>query len=215
MMRSFYRPAVALPFKEPGNAMSIFRLIAAVLLTIAPVTTTPAAAAIVNVTLAGTFNGMLGGSGFADQALSFSGVIDTDTVDEVFDEFHYVLSALSVRFNGSIYVISEPTIFFIAPKSQMAGFTDPDVSKGLIRFDYLNGNRVIDNELNQPFETSGGKLQIGTGSNVSISGLTFPPAAAVPELGTWMMLLLGFAVTGAGLRQRRKALRLALIKAST
>lgn len=185
--------------------MSISRMIAAASLAIAPVATTPAAAAIVNVTLTGTFNGMLGGNGFADQALSISGVTDTDTVDEVFDEFHYVLSALSVRFNGSSYDISEPTIFFIAPKSQMAGFADPDASKGLVRFDFLNGNRVIDDALTQPFETSGGRLQIGAGSNVSISGLAFPAAAAVPEPGTWLMLLLGFAVTGAAVRRRRSA----------
>lgn len=208
LMRFFHRPAVALPFKEPGNVMSIFHVITAALLAFAPVSATPAAAAIVNVTLAGTFNGMLAGNGFTDETLSFSGVTNTDSVDDVFGEFHYVLSALSVRFDGLSYDISEPTIFFIAPKSRMAGFADPDVSKGLIRFDYLNGNRVIDDGLSQPFETSGGKLQIGAGSNVSISGLAFPPPAAVPEPGTWLMLLLGFAVTGAVVRQRRSAVAL-------
>ncbi|MET3828419.1 hypothetical protein ABIC16_004174 [Sphingomonas sp. PvP055] len=56
-----------------------------------------------------------------------------------------------------------------------------------------------------------GKLNTLTVNGVSFGGasiggsLSFTPTSAVPETATWMMMLAGFGMTGAGLRYRRRS----------
>lgn len=42
-------------------------------------------------------------------------------------------------------------------------------------------------------------------NGIGLTGIGFAPAAAIPEPGTWMMMLLGFGGIGFTLRRRRKA----------
>ncbi|UUR06810.1 DUF4394 domain-containing protein [Sphingomonas glaciei] len=51
--------------------------------------------------------------------------------------------------------------------------------------------------------TTGAATRIGTIGAGSLIGLSLAPAAAVPEPGTWAMMLLGFGAIGATMRRRR------------
>lgn len=53
--------------------------------------------------------------------------------------------------------------------------------------------------------TTGAATRIGTIGAGSLIGLSIAPAAAVPEPGTWAMMLLGFGAIGAAMRRRRSA----------
>lgn len=59
--------------------------------------------------------------------------------------------------------------------------------------------------------TTGAATRIGTIGAGNLIGLSLAPAAAVPEPGTWAMMLIGFGAIGAATRRRRSAkARLAL-----
>jgi hypothetical protein len=53
--------------------------------------------------------------------------------------------------------------------------------------------------------TTGAATRIGTIGAGNLIGLSLAPAAAVPEPGTWAMMLLGFGAIGFAMRRRRPA----------
>lgn len=184
--------------------MSALRLLAITLLAVSPLVAHPAAAA--DIMIAGTFDGSLGSQSFAAQAMSFHGSTVADDPDEVFDELQYALSSLTVTLQGTNYIVTEPTMFFFAPSSSLAGIVDLDASKGLIRFDYGRNNAVLVDALTQSFATDHGTLSIGVGTGVRFSGVNLPGGAgAVPEPATWAMMLIGFAAAGTVLGRRTRA----------
>lgn len=183
--------------------MILLRLLASALLVLTPLATTPAMAAAFDITIAGTFNGSLDGRDFTGRSLIFTGVTDSDDTDEVFDEIHHPFVSLTVRLDDIDYAVTDAAIFFVAPLSGLAGIVDPDASRGLIRFDYTNENIVIVDDLTLSFATSGGALRVGTGSSVSVAGITLPNInTAVPEPAGWVMMMLGFVLTGFAVRKR-------------
>lgn len=176
------------------------RPITALLLAFAALFSSPAMAAT-TITVTGTFDGTLAGQGFAGQALTFTGTTVADQPDEVFGEFQYLLASLVVTMGGTDLTVGEPAMFFVAPAGSLAGFVDPDASRGLIRFDYAMGNAVLDDALTQAFATSGGALRIGAGSGLNVTGVTL--SSAVPEPGAWVVMLVGIGGTGIAMRRRR------------
>ncbi|MEH3121666.1 MAG: PEPxxWA-CTERM sorting domain-containing protein [Sphingomonas phyllosphaerae] len=165
---------------------------------------TPAAAAVVNLSIVGDFDGSFDGRSFTNRTLTFTGTSESDTPDEVFDEYHYRLTSLSVTLDGTEHQVTEAATFFVAPLSHLAGIVDPDATKGLVRFDYSIDNRFYTDAQTQPFSTSGGLLLLGAGTNIALSGVSI---AAVPEPGTWAMMIVGFALIGVARRNRRHPLR--------
>ncbi len=179
--------------------MSRITLFAAALVAVLPFHAPAATAAVIDISITGTFDGSFAGQSFADRAITFAGTTDTDTPDEVFDEYHYRLASLSVTLDGVRHQVDEAAIFFIAPLSQLAGIADPDATKGLVRFRYDLGNSFYTDAQTQAFSTSGGALLLQAGSNIALASVS---NAAVPEPGTWMMMLLGFAAVGIATRRR-------------
>lgn len=203
------RPAACCPShrKRMTNLSQSYRfptkMLAGVLLALAPLVATPATATAMKIVLTGTFDGSLAGKTFSKQAVTFTGLSDTTGTEEVFDELHHPLSSLTAAWGGKTYKLNEATIFFVAPLSDLAGIVDPDASKGLVRFDYGAGNAFYTDDMTQAFTTSGGALLLRAGSGIRLAGLSLPATTpAVPEPATWAMLLLGFAVTGTALRRR-------------
>ena len=80
----------------------------------------------------------------------------------------------------------------------------------LHRFTGVDGNsptgRLLADSAGNLFGTtlSGGSQNLGTVFRISDAGfVTLPPTGAIPEPGTWAMLIAGFGVVGASLRRRR------------
>ncbi|MEH3123471.1 MAG: PEPxxWA-CTERM sorting domain-containing protein [Sphingomonas phyllosphaerae] len=165
---------------------------------------TPAAAAVINLSIVGDFDGSFDGRSFNGRTLTFTGTSESSTPDEVFDEYQYRLTSLSVTLDGKYHQVTEAAMFFIAPLSHLAGIVDPDATKGLVRFDYSIGNRFYTDAQTQPFSTSGGLLMLGAGTNIALSGVSI---AAVPEPGTWAMMIVGLALVGVATRNRKRSLR--------
>lgn len=164
---------------------------------------TPAAAVAMNFSIVGTFDGSLDGHLFTGRALTFAGTSESDTPEEVFDEYQYRLTSLSVMLDGSEHQVIEPSLFFIAPLSHLAGIVDPDASKGLVRFDYSMGNHFYTDAQTQPFSTSGGLLLLRAGTDIALTGVSI---AAVPEPKVWAMMIAGFGMIGGMMRRRRTVL---------
>lgn len=161
---------------------------------------TPAAAAAINLSITGRFDGSFDGRSFTDHSLSFVGTSESDTPDEVFGEYQYRLTSLSVTLDGAEHQVTEAAMFFVAPLSHLAGIVDPDATKGFVRFDYSSDNRFYTDAQTQPFSTSGGLLLLQAGTNIALSGVSVAP---VPEPGTWAMMIVGFALVGVATRKRR------------
>jgi hypothetical protein len=199
-----HHAAASAPFRsatDRSSAMSAFRLFAITLLALAPLAASPAGAA--SIMIAGTFDGTFADRSFAGKAVTFHGTTVADAPDEVFDERQYALSSLVVTLDGTDLVVTEPTMFFIAPLSRLAGIVDPDASRGLIRFDYSRNNIVLVDALTQSFATGSGLLRLGAGTGVRVSGIELSStASAVPEPASWAMILIGIAGAGTALRRQ-------------
>lgn len=77
-------------------------------------------------------------------------------------------------------------------------------SQGLFEVAFANNVNIVSGQLNT-LTVNGYSRGAG-----SYGGqLTFTPVAAVPELGTWGMMILGFAFAGSALRVRRRSAKIA------
>lgn len=179
--------------------MPLIRMLAVALIAIAPL---DAAAAAMPISITGTFDGTFDGRSFTGSSLTFVGTAEDDAPEDVFDEFHYRLASLSVTMNGTEHRVTEAAMFFFAPLSRLAGIADPDATKGLVRFDYSAGNRFHTDGQTQPFMTSGGYLLLSAGTNIALTGAS---VAAVPEPGSWALMMLGFATIGFAQRRRGRS----------
>lgn len=179
------------------------KIFAATLLALTALSAPNAGAVALNLSITGVFDGDLNDQPFSGRTITFTGMSDTDTPDEVFDEYQYQyqLTSLPVKLDGTDHQVTKAAMFFIWPLSQLAGIVDPDTTKGLVRFSYGRGNSFYSDAQTRMFSTSVGPLLIRAGTNIAISGVSI---AAVPEPATWGLMVLGFVSIGTMIRRRRR-----------
>lgn len=162
-----------------------------------PNTTPPGVIVDGAITLNGTNNIDLVGSAYTN---SFAGT--TTTALYGLDAFTDAL-VRATDANAGTYVNTNTTGGLFGPLGVTFGTGD------LVGFDISGTTNAGFFNLNDGFFsvnlTTGAATRIGTIGAGSLIGLSLAPAAAVPEPGTWAMMLLGFGAVGATLRRRRSA----------
>lgn len=165
----------------------------------------PAHAVGLAVSFSGLFDGTFGGQSFADARSTFTGIFDFDPAGPAFDGF-IPLTSLTAVSGGQNFTVFDPSVFAILPSVGAFGFGGVEAPYFLfalpndnpfgasIPVSYLGGGAA--------FETSAGTVTI---TDVTDATFSIALTGAVPEPATWGMLVLGFGLVGAGLRNRRTA----------
>lgn len=169
----------------------------------------PASAAMITYTLTGTGSGTIDGVAFSNQSFTVSGVGDTDDIYLVASNPSLPavpLTPPSITIGGVAGTISGSTMFFASQTLQAAGFARPFFSF----FDFSNaafasydlagalGPTSVELFFVDSFGTDLGEVAFS-----DVSGLVFTASTdAIPEPATWTMLIGGFGLAGAALRQR-------------
>lgn len=195
-------------------------LAASALLLALTLTPTAASAAVNVYTITGTGSGTLGSSIFTDAAFTFTLTGDTSNLSSnIIDP----LTTADVNIAGlGTVTIGIPTR--LGATNTVVFFSRSDSIGGSDLFDFVIGGPVdlasafspvtgtqvfALNQFNN-IATSGANLTFTSSSNVLFSS-SLGAIAAVPEPGTWSMMLLGFGAIGAParIRQRRRKIPLA------
>lgn len=185
-------------------------IVAAALATLAGLA--PAAAAPITYTLAGTIAGTLDGGEFGGTAV-FTGVGDTSTLVTGGTFVVVTLSSLKLVSGGVSYTVITPSEFF-ANVNGVSGFSSSET------FDFLDfsapelasytavtslAETPVTLDFTTSFVTDRGEIDLASATDLVFSA----SVAAVPEPATWSLMVTGFAVTGVGVRRRRRAAALA------
>lgn len=165
--------------------------------------TAPAAQAATTVTLGyeGTVSGQNQGSTFND-ATTFIGVT---TLEDIEDDLSFSFSSFEILFNGTLYTLAN------ASASVGAGGLDLFTDGTLVTTFAIAGAPSFDGvSISAPVSLLEGDVFTATpdigGVLITGGAGVATLAVAVPEPGTWAMLLIGFGALGAAMR-RRNAVR--------
>src|SRR4051812_19407089 len=180
----------------------------------------PATGAVVSYQIAGTGSGSLGGAIFTDAAYNILITGDTTTIAScsVFDVCEDVspttavvtiagLGSVAITHSTRVGVDRDNNAIFFGYGPGGADLLDFSITETEeSAFNFQAGYGPISSStlfaLNQfhDIDTNGGLLSLGESG--AITFLSFVPSA-VPEPGTWAMILLGFGAIGCVMRRRR------------
>lgn len=167
-------------------------------------------AAPITYTFSGTFEGTLNGQGFNTFA-TFTGTGDTGSLSTQGLTRYVNLDSLFALNNGTTYNVTTTSQFYLNGANYAGlffgccgngggGFSG--TGPGLVGYDAVSSlaTTALTQTFTGPvtFTTDQGTVQLTnfTGGSFSAS------LAAVPEPGTWALLILGFGAIGAGMRRR-------------
>lgn len=110
---------------------------------------------------------------------------------------------------GPFLVVNNPTLANGMPSGSTTTFgRSPDGNVITTEFG-ANGLTGTENSTTYVFRTNATAFDnlgfFGIINGSTLSGRTFQPTGAVPEPGTWAMMLIGFGAMGVSLRRRRKS----------
>lgn len=110
---------------------------------------------------------------------------------------------------GPFVAVNNPALFNGTPSGSTTTFGRSADGNILTTEFGLNGLTGTENSVTYIFRTNATNFNnlgfFGIIDGSTLQGRTFAPTAAVPEPGTWAMMLVGFAGIGLSMRRRRRA----------